>query len=114
MKRMILFAAGVCLTAMMATDSVADVRGMNRIAGTVTEPSGEPVAGVSIKATLEGSVAAIEGTSDEKGSWYVAGMPKGEWSVVFTKPGYSGTKARVILPVDMSRVPPIKVVLKKE
>lgn len=114
MKRIVLLAMGVCLFATLATTAVADVRGMNRIAGTVTDAAGEPVSGVAIKATLEGNGAAIDGTSDEKGSWAVAGMPKGEWSVIFTKPGYTGTKARVILPVDLSRVPPIKVVLKKD
>lgn len=114
MKRMLGVVAGVCLMAGLGAEA-SDVRGMNRIAGTVTDPAGAPLPGVTIKATLEAmGGAAIDSQSDDKGSWSVAGMAKGEWSVVFLKPGFMGQKAKVILPADMSRTPPIKIVLKKD
>lgn len=113
MTRMLVLVAGVCLIASLGVEA-SDVRGMNRIAGTVTDPTGAPVAGVTIKATLDASGGAIDSTTDEKGAWAVAGMAKGEWSVIFVKPGFMGQKAKVILPADMSRVPPIKIVLKKD
>lgn len=113
MKRMLVLVAGVCLLAGLSVQA-SDVRGMNRIAGTVTDPGGAPVAGVTIKATLDSAGGTIDAQSDDKGAWFVAGMAKGEWSVVFLKPGFTGQKAKVILPADMSRTPPIKIVLKKD
>lgn len=113
MMRKLVLVAGVCLIAGLGVEAT-DLRGMNRIAGTVTDPSGAPVPGVTIKATLDASGGAIDSQTDEKGAWAVAGMAKGEWSVIFVKPGFMGQKAKVILPADMSRVPPIKIVLKKD
>ncbi len=113
MRRMLVLVTGVCLIAGLVVEA-SDVRGMNRIAGTVTDPTGAPIAGVTIKATLDAAGGAIDSKTDDKGAWAVAGMAKGEWSVIFVKPGFTGQKARVILPADMSRVPPIKIVLKKD
>jgi hypothetical protein len=114
MKRISALGLGACLLAIMATDAGANIRGMNRIAGTINDDAGAPLAGVMIKASLDQFGGMIEEKSDDKGSWAVAGMAKGEWSVTFLKPGFTAQKAKVILPADMSRVPPIKVVLKKE
>lgn len=113
MKRVWMFVVGMGLVAALAAEA-SDVRGMNRIAGTVTDGTGAPVSGVTIKATLDAAGGSIDAHTDDKGSWSVAGMAKGEWSVVFVKPGFTGQRAKVILPADMSRVPPIKIVLKKD
>lgn len=114
MKRIHVLLLGVCLIAGMATEAGANLRGMNRITGTVTDEGGAPVAGVTVRATLDTFAGSIDGTTDEKGDWAVAGMAKGEWSVTFLKSGFGPLRAKVILPADMSRVAPIKIVLKKQ
>jgi len=113
MRKLSAWVFGVCVFGLMTAGVFADLRGMNRIAGTVTDDGGAPMAGVAVKATFE-TGGVLDATTDDKGAWAVGGMGKGEWSVVFAKPGYSLTKAKVVLPADMSRVPPIKIVLKKE
>jgi hypothetical protein len=91
----------------------ADGRGLGRFAGTVVDESGQPVAGVAVKATLDVTGTDIETKSDEKGDWAIGGVGKGSWHVVFVKGGYAPTAARVNMEVELARVPPIKVTLKK-
>jgi hypothetical protein len=91
----------------------ADGRGLGRFAGTVVDESGQPVAGVAVKATLETTGTDIETKSDEKGDWAIGGVSRGSWHVVFVKGGYSPTAARVNMEAELARVPPIKVTLKK-
>jgi hypothetical protein len=110
MNRLIL-ATLVSLAAVSSAD--AQLRGMGRIEGTVTAPDGTPLPGVTISAKWEGSKASINSTSDDKGVWHVAGMAKGDWDVDFEKAGYELRHAKVILPVELARVPPIVITMKK-
>lgn len=109
--------AFVCCAAALATlttsAAFAQLRGMGRIQGTVTDESGAPLGGVMITAKLPGTSGSIEAKSDDKGTWAVGGLGKGEWEVDFDKPGYGGRHARVILPVELARVPAIAVTMKK-
>jgi hypothetical protein len=106
---------GLAMMALMlvASTAYAQLHGMGRIQGTVAEEGGAPLADVTIKATLPGSAGEISGTSDAKGQWIIGGMGKGEWDVVFEKPGYAPRKAKVSLAVELARVPPIAVAMKK-
>ena len=106
---------GLAVVALMlvASTAYAQLHGMGRIQGTVAEDGGGPLADVTIKATLPGSSGEITGTSDAKGQWIIGGMGKGEWDVVFEKPGYAPRKAKVTLAVELARVPPIAVAMKK-
>ena len=114
MKRISVLLLGLCMLAGLAGDAAATLRGMNRITGTVIDDSGTPVAGVMVRASLDAEQGSIDGTTDDKGAWTVAGMAKGEWSVMFMKAGFGPIRARVILPADMSRVEPIKITLKRQ
>jgi hypothetical protein len=91
----------------------AQMRGMGRIEGIVTDGAGKPLAGVAISATLPGSTAGIKSTSNDKGLWYVGGLARGDWQVEFEKAGYEQRRAKVVLPVELARVPPIAITLKK-
>jgi hypothetical protein len=89
------------------------LRGMGRIEGTVTDEGGAPLTDVAVKATLPGTTGSIDGTSDAKGKWMLGGMGRGDWDVVFEKGGFAPRRAKVSLQVELARVPPIAVVMKK-
>jgi hypothetical protein len=91
----------------------AQMRGMGRFGGTVTDESGAPLPGVTVKAVMAGGTAPITAASDDKGAWAVGGVGKGEWEVVFEKAGFAPRKAKVTLPVELARVPPIAMAMKK-
>jgi hypothetical protein len=103
----------VAFLMMLPVVGVAQMRGLGRIGGTVTDASGAPIAEVNISASVSGSAGAIESKSDEKGAWSVAGMGKGEWHVTFQKAGYEPKAAKVMLEAELARVSPIAVALKK-
>ena len=111
MKRVVM-AVLVLLAASGA--AYAQLHGMGRIQGTVSEDGGGPLADVSVKATLPGSSGAIEAKTNAKGEWMVGGMARGEWDVMFEKDGYAPRKAKVSLSVELARMPAIAVVMKKQ
>jgi hypothetical protein len=113
MKRIVGMFGVLCLMALFSSDAGAQLRGLGRIAGKVTDEGGSPLGGVSIKASLEGASGAIDASSDDAGAWAVNGMGKGEWDVTFEKGGYAPRKAKVTLPVELARVPPIMVAMRK-
>jgi hypothetical protein len=95
------------------TASSAQFRGLGRITGTVSEEGGGPMSNVTIRATLAGEEGVIEEKSDQKGTWAVAGVAKGEWHLTFQIAGYVPVGARVVLPAELTRVAPISITLKK-
>lgn len=111
MKR-VLFVAVVLMLGLVST-AYAQLHGMGRIQGSVVDEAGAPITDVSVKATLTGSSGSIDATSNAKGEWVIGGMAKGEWDVTFEKTGYAPRKAKVNLTVELARVPPIPVTMKK-
>ena len=97
----------------LASTVYAQLRGLGRIQGSVVDETGTPLTEVTVKATLPGSAGSIDGATDKKGGWMLGGMARGEWDVVFEKAGYVPRKAKVIMQVELSRIPPIAVTLKK-
>jgi hypothetical protein len=110
MKRILL---AMMLVAGLVSTAYAQLHGMGRIQGTVADESGTPLEGVAVTATLPGSAGEITGKSDAKGAWIIGGMGRGEWDVVFEKPGYAPRKAKVVLQVELAKVPAIAVAMKK-
>ncbi len=110
MKRALFLSAVVLLLA--ATVPVTAQHGLGRFAGYVVDEGGAPVSGVAVRATLDDG-GAVQTTSNDKGEWAVAGVSKGAWHVVFTKGGFAPIAAKVTLEAELSRVPPIKITLKK-
>ena len=101
------------MTLVVSTMSLAQLRGLGRIGGTVTDDGGAPLKDVNIRATLQGENGVVESTTDQKGAFSVGGLAKGEWHVVFQVAGYVPTAVKVTLSAELARVPPISVVLKK-
>lgn len=111
MRKVLLAVVVVVLGFGTAAD--AQLRGMGRIQGTVVDETGAPLTDVVIKATLPGSAGSLDATSDKKGEWSFGGMGRGDWDVVFEKPGYAPRRAKVSLQVELARIPPIAVTMKK-
>ena len=103
----------IALVACVPGIADAQMRGMGRFAGTVTDEGGAPLPGVTVKAVMSGGTASIEVASDDKGAWAIGGVGKGEWDVMFEKSGFATRKAKVTLPVELARVPLIAMALKK-
>jgi hypothetical protein len=97
----------------LGSTAYAQLHGMGRINGTCVDEGGAPVEGVSIKATLPGSTGSIDSSTDKKGEWIVGGMARGDWDVTFEKAGFAPRKAKVSLTVELARMPPIAVTMKK-
>jgi hypothetical protein len=108
----VLLAMTVVILGLSATAD-AQLHGMGRIQGTVVDETGAPITDVTVKATLPGSTGSIDATSNGKGEWAIGGMGKGDWDVSFEKAGFAPRKAKVSLTVELARIPPIPVTMKK-
>ncbi len=85
-------------------------RGRGRLAGTLKDADGKPVAGARIM--LEHALGyKTETRSDAKGYWAIAGLGTGEVTVLFQAEGYRPTMARAKV-VQLSLNPPLPVILK--
>jgi hypothetical protein len=96
---------------LMATAAEAQWRGMGRVNGKVVDDAGAPIEGVSVKATLSGQ-GGTEVKTDAKGEYVIAGIARGEWLVVFEKPGHTTYRTKVIVQ-EMTMLPPVNATLKK-
>ncbi|MBI2222426.1 MAG: tetratricopeptide repeat protein [Acidobacteria bacterium] len=89
-------------------------RGMGRVAGKVVDESGKPIEGVVVKAALPaaGNAGPSEGKTNRKGEWAFGGIARGSWALDFVKEGYE-TKSISISVSEVSRIPPMEIVMKK-
>ena len=99
------------LVAMATTVAMAQVKGMGRINGKVTDDGGAPVDGVSIR--LRQGTGIIEGKTDPKGDWALAGVARGSWMVTFEKQGFPTKFMKILVEKELMRTDPIKVTMKK-
>jgi tetratricopeptide (TPR) repeat protein len=108
--------AAILLTSLAAASLALaqDWRGNGRIQGTVTdEASGEPLAGVTIKADCPERGGGTTITSDKNGRWVLPGVVACTWNLDFAAEGYETLKIGVRLPGESVRIAPVKVTLKK-
>jgi len=99
------------LVAMATSVAVAQIKGMGRLNGKVTEDGGGPIDGVSIK--LRQGTDVIEGKTDPKGDWVLAGVARGSWMVTFEKQGFPTKVVKVLVEKELMRTEPIKITMKK-
>ena len=110
MKRVLLVIVVLCT---LGSTVYAQLRGLGRIQGSVVDESGAPLTDVKIRATLPDYDGGVDSSTDKKGEWIIGGLGRGDWDVVFEKAGYASRRAKVKLQIEMARVPPIAVTLKK-
>jgi hypothetical protein len=99
------------LLAMATTVAVAQVKGMGRLNGKVVDDGGGPLDGVAIR--LRQGTGVIEGKTDPKGDWILAGVARGNWIVTFEKEGFPTKVLKVVVEKELMRTEAIKVTMKK-
>ena len=99
------------LVACASTVAVAQVKGMGRLNGKVTDDGGAAVDGVAIK--LRQGTDVIEAKTDPKGEWVLAGVARGNWIITFEKDGFPTKVVKVLVEKELLRTEPIKITLKK-
>ncbi len=87
-------------------------KGMGRVAGKVTDESGKPIEGATVKLFLPSANGGTEGKTDKKGEWTIGGIAGGNWNLDVTKEGYEPRHMSVQIQ-ELSRIPPVEIQLKK-
>ena len=90
-----------------------DWKGMGRMEGRVTDPSGVALPGVTVKLELPERGGGTTAKTDKKGHWAIGGIAAGTWHIDFELPGFASRKVSVSLPSESSRLAPIEVKLEK-
>jgi len=86
--------------------------GRGRVTGTVADEAGNPLEGVKIVVRSLQSQSVLEGLTDKKGHFAVAGMGTGMWRVIASKEGYLPSQIDYDVK-QLTRNPPIVFTLKK-
>jgi len=105
-----LMLAAVILALTVSVALAQGWRGMGRMAGKVTDESGKPLEGVTVKLNLPGA-GGTEIKSNKKGEWGIGGIARGEWQVDFEFPPYEPRRISVSV-AEMTRTPPVEIALK--
>ncbi|HEX9187702.1 MAG TPA: tetratricopeptide repeat protein [Vicinamibacteria bacterium] len=107
------FATLTIVLAITVPAAAQDWKGMGRMEGKVTDASGAPLAGASVRLELPERGGGTTVTTDAKGRWVLGGIAAGTWHIDFALAGYAGRKVSVNLPAESSRLKPIEVTLEK-
>jgi len=104
----------ICFTALFVVCPLTaqENMGRGRVTGTVVDEKGNPVEGALIVAESLQSKAKLEGTSDKKGHFAIAGFGTGGWRITASKDGY----LKSFLEMGVSQLkanPPLSLTLKK-
>jgi len=86
--------------------------GKGRISGMVVDDAGNPVEGALITVESFRTETKLEGQSDSKGHFAVAGMGTGMWRITASKPGYASSYVQMNVR-QLTTNPPITFTLKK-
>ena len=86
--------------------------GKGRITGTVVDESGNPLEGVLIVVESLKYKTKLQGYSNAKGHFAVAGMGSGRWRITASKEGYSSSNVDMNIR-QLRKNPPITFTLKK-
>lgn len=102
-----LFIGALCFSAAAQEDI-----GRGRITGAVADENGAPLEGALIVAQSARSETKLEGRTDDKGRFAIAGLGTGMWRVVASLDGYQSASVEMNVR-QLSQNPPISFTLKK-
>ncbi|HVP90307.1 MAG TPA: tetratricopeptide repeat protein [Terriglobales bacterium] len=100
--------AAVALSAASAQDNL----GRGRITGQVVDEAGALVEGANIVAQSLQGTAKLEGVTDKRGHFAVAGLGGGRWRVTASKPGYADAVTEMNV-AQLKANPPVALTLRK-
>jgi tetratricopeptide (TPR) repeat protein len=108
------FLSVIFLTVAFGLSSLAaqENLGKGRINGTVVDENGNPVEGALILVESLQTTTKLEGKSDKKGHFAVAGMGTGMWRITASKSGYTSSSTEMYVR-QLTTNPPITFTLKK-
>jgi hypothetical protein len=95
---------------MMGSVALAQIGGTGSLQGTITDPSGAVVSGASIVATNTGTNAASKQQTSGSGSFAIAALPPGNYTVTVTAPGFQKLSQQHVV-VDALAVATLNLVL---
>jgi Tfp pilus assembly protein PilF len=87
-------------------------RGQGRLRGSVTDETGKPLEGVTVKVFSVKGQSGFEVKTNAKGEWTANYIRGGGYNLDFLKPGYEPKSISVSIPEQTSN-PPVEVTLKK-
>ena len=111
-RRLSLVLAAGALAAAVPADA-QDWKGMGRMEGKVTDESGAPLVGVTVKLELPERGGGTTVKTDKKGRWAIGGIAAGTWHIDFELAGQVSRRVSVSLPSESSRLAPLEVKLEK-
>ena len=111
MKKRYLIAA-IILGAVFCLSAGQEDMGRGRITGTVLDESGAPLEGALVVAQSMRSETKLEGRSDGKGKFAIAGLGTGGWRITASKDGYGSSSLEMNIR-QLGGNPPIAFTLKK-
>jgi tetratricopeptide (TPR) repeat protein len=86
--------------------------GRGRITGLIVDEAGQPLEGARIAVKIVDGKTTLEGVSDKKGRFAVAGLGTGNWRITASLAGYA--EASVETPISQVRPnPPVTLTLKR-
>jgi len=86
--------------------------GRGRVTGQVVDETGAPVADAKVVVQSLQGTARLEGTTNKKGAFAVAGMGTGQWRVTVTKDGFGAASADIHIS-QLKPNPPLSVRLQR-
>jgi tetratricopeptide (TPR) repeat protein len=111
MSRCLIIAA-IMISAFSLSAAGQEDMGKGRITGTVADENGAPIEGALVVAQSVRSQTKLEGRSDGKGRFAIAGLGTGGWRITASKEGYGSSSLEMSVR-QLAGNPPIAFTLKK-
>jgi tetratricopeptide (TPR) repeat protein len=89
-----------------------DYKGKGRLSGIVTDMSGAPLEGVTVKLFHTRAQGGLTVTTDKSGKWLAAWIRSGGWNLDFSKVGYAPKKISVEIS-ENKKNPEVEITLTK-
>jgi tetratricopeptide (TPR) repeat protein len=108
----VLAIVSIVLAVVPALAAAQENMGRGRVTGQVVDQTGAPVPDAKIVVQSLQGAARLEGTTDKKGHFAVAGMGTGQWRVTVSKDGFGAASADIHVS-QLKANPPLNVTLQR-